>query len=58
MGCEAIAHEADSGSRNNCFSKIMDIIHGKIQLVGQKYLDKTTLARKTRFGRHCAMLLQ
>ena len=29
----------------NCFSKI--------QLVGQKYQDKTTLASKTRFSRHC-----
>ena len=43
---ESIAHEASSqmahwlrgheGERNNCFSKI--------QLVGQKYQDKTTLA--------------
>ena len=24
-----------------------------IQLVGQKYQDKTTLASKTRFSRHC-----
>ena len=55
MGFESIAHEAEgrmgywlsgySGSRNNCFSKI--------QLVGQKYRDKTTLASKTRFSRHC-----
>ena len=29
----------------NCF--------GKIQLVGQKYRDKTTLASKTQFLRHC-----
>ena len=28
-----------------CFSEI--------QLVGQKYRDKTTLASKTRFSRHC-----
>ena len=44
MGSESIAHEAEhrkgywfrahSGSRNNCSSKI--------QLVGQKYRDKTT----------------
>ena len=33
MGSESIAHE---GERNNCFSKI--------QLVGQKCRDKTTLA--------------
>ena len=45
MGCESIAHEAEGrmgywlrsheGEGNNCFSKI--------QLVGQKYRDKTTL---------------
>ena len=44
MGTESIAHEAEGqmgywlrgheGERNNCFSKI--------QLVGQKYQDKTT----------------
>ena len=46
MGSESIAYEAEGrmgywlrgheGERNNCFSKI--------QLVGQKYRDKTTLA--------------
>ena len=46
MGSESIAHEAEGrmaywltaheGERNKCFSKI--------QLVGQKYRDKTTLA--------------
>ena len=46
MGSESIAHEdggqmgywlrGHEGSRKNCFSKI--------QLVGQKYRDKTTLA--------------
>ena len=46
MGSESIANEAEGrmgywlklheGERNNCFSKI--------QLVGQKYRDKTTLA--------------
>ena len=55
MGPESIAHEAEGrmhywlrgheGERNNCFSKI--------QLVGQKYRDKTTWASKTRFSRHC-----
>ena len=56
MGSESIAHEAEGrmgywlrgheGERNNyCFSKI--------QLVGQKYGDKTALASKTRFSRHC-----
>ena len=48
MGSESIAHEVEGrmgywlrgheGERNNCFSKI--------QLVGQKYWDKTTLATK------------
>ena len=33
------------GERNNCFIKIL--------LVGQKYRDKTTLASKTWFSRHC-----
>ena len=55
MGSESIAHEAEGrmgywlrgheGERNNCLSKI--------QLVGQKHRDKTTLASKTRFSRHC-----
>ena len=55
MGFESIAHEAEGqmgywlrgheGERNNCFSKI--------QLVDQKYRDKTTLASQTRFRCHC-----
>ena len=55
MDSESIAHEAagrmgyylrgHEGERNNCFSKI--------QVVGQKYRDKTTLASKTRFSCHC-----
>ena len=55
MGSDSIAHEAegrmgywlrgDEGERNNRFSKI--------QLVCQKYRDKTTLANKTWFSRHC-----
>ena len=55
MGSESIAHEAEGrigywlrgheGERNNSFSKI--------QLVGQKYRDKTTLGSKSRFIRHC-----
>ena len=54
MGSESIAHEAEGrmgywlrgyeGERNNCFSKI--------QIVGKKYGDKTTLASKTRFSHH------
>ena len=59
MGSESIAHEAQGrmglwltghvGERNNCFSNI--------QLFGQKYQDKTTLASKTRFSRLCFSLL-
>ena len=55
MGSESIAHEAEGqmgywlrgheGDRDNCFSKI--------QLVGQKYRDRTTLPSETRFSRHC-----
>ena len=56
MASESIAHEAfslmgywlrghEGGRDNNCFSKI--------QLVGQKYRDGTTLAGKTWFSRHC-----
>ena len=54
MGSESIAHEAEGrmgyplrgheGERNNCFRKI--------QLVGQKYRDKATLASKTPFKRN------
>ena len=54
MGSDSLAHEAEGrmgywlrgheGERNNFFSKI--------QLVGQKYPDKTTLARKTRCSRY------
>ena len=48
MGSESIAIDSEAmaeGERYNSFSKI--------QLVGQKYRDKTTLASKTRFSRHC-----
>ena len=55
MGSESIAHKAEGrmgywlrgheGERNNCFSKI--------QLVVQKYRDKTTIGSKMRFNRHC-----
>ena len=49
MAPESIADEAlkgHEGERNNyCFTKI--------QLGGQKYRDKTTLASKTGFNRHC-----
>ena len=47
MGSESTAHQArgHEGERNNCFSKI--------QLVGQRYGDKATLASKKRFSRRC-----
>ena len=41
MGYWLRGHE---GERNNCLV---------IQLVGQKYRDRTTLAGETRFSRHC-----
>ena len=41
MGYWLRGHEGGGGG-DNCF--------GKIQLVGQKYRDKTTLASKTRFS--------
>ena len=55
MSSKSVVHEAEGrmdywlsgheGERNNCFSKI--------QIGGQKYRDKTTLAGRTRFKRHC-----
>ena len=55
MGSGSVAYEAEGqmgywlrgheDERNNCFSKI--------QLVGQKYRNKTTLASETWFSRHC-----
>ena len=55
MGSGSVAYEAEGrmgywlrgheGERNNFFSKI--------QLAGQKYRNKTTLASKTWFSRHC-----
>ena len=57
MGSKPIAQEAEGwmgywlrgqeGKKNNPFSKI--------QLDGQKYRDKTTLASKTRFSHNCFM---
>ena len=59
MGSESIVYEAEGrvgywlrgheGERNDCFSKI--------QLVGQKYREKTTLASKTRFAKTSWILL-
>ena len=32
---------------------IIVLVKSNYSVVGQKYRDKTTLASKTRFGRHC-----
>ena len=42
MRSESIAHETRGQEAMS-----------KIQLVGQKYQDKTTLATETRFSHHC-----
>ena len=44
-GPHELLTQSGEDERNNCLSKI--------QLVGQKYQDKTTLASKTQFSRHC-----
>ena len=44
MGSESIAAE---------WAFDPEAMISKIQLAGQKYRDKTTLASKTRFRRHC-----
>ena len=49
MGSESIAHEAEWAIDSEAM-RARGII---IQLAGQKYRDKTTLASKTRFSRHC-----
>ena len=46
MGSDSIAHEAAK-------AREIIIFFSKIQLVGQKYGDETTLASKTRFSSHC-----
>ena len=63
MGSESIAHEAEGqigywlrgreSERNNNYSSHNNYCCSKFQLVGQKYWEKTTLANKTRFSRHC-----
>ena len=60
MGSESIAHKAESqmgywrrgheGERNDI---VKETCFRKIQLVSKKYRDKTTLASKTWFSRHC-----
>ena len=46
MGSESIAHEAEWAIDSEAMRA------RGIQLVGQKYRDKTTLASKTLFSRH------
>ena len=48
MGSESIAHKAEWAIDSEAM-RARGII---IQLVGQKYRDKTTLASKTLFSRH------
>ena len=50
MGSESIAYEAE-GWMGYCLRGHEGF--SKIQPVGQKYQDKTTLASKTWFGHHC-----
>ena len=50
MGSESIADEAE-GWMGYCLRGHEGF--RKIQLVGQKYQDKTTLASKTWFSHHC-----
>ena len=59
MGSESIAHEAEGrmgywlrgheDERNNCFSKI--------QLIGQKYRDKTTSAGSSSTNLNAALII-
>ena len=53
MGSDSIAHEAESRLGYRLGGHEAESCFSKIQLVGQKYRDKTTLASKTRFSRHC-----
>ena len=60
MGSESIAHHAEGRiglltQRNNNYSSLPHLAYcfSKIQLVGQKYRDRTTLTSETRFSRHC-----
>ena len=56
MGSDSLAHEAEGRMGywlRGHEGKPGIIVFSKIQPVGQKYPDKTTLARKTRFSRYC-----
>ena len=52
MGSESIAHEA-KGQMGYWVTGHEGERNSKTQLVGQKYWNKTTLASKTQFSRHC-----
>ena len=54
MGSDSLAHEpkAEWAIDSGAIRARGIIIFSKIQLVGQKYRDKTTLARKTRCRRY------
>ena len=55
MGSETIAHEIWPNAESVVDSEAMRArgIIPLVKLVGQKYRDKTILASKTRFSRHC-----
>ena len=53
MGSESIAQEAEGWIGYWLRGHEGKRSFSKIQLVGQKYWDKTTLASKTRSSRHC-----
>ena len=55
MGSESIAHEAEWAIDSEAIRGRGIIIYcfSKIQLVGQKYQDQSSLASKTRFSRRC-----
>ena len=53
MGSESKESEGLMGYWLRGHEREMDNCFSKIQLVGKKYRDKTTLASKTRFCGHC-----
>ena len=49
----SIADSYDCVKKNCMRARGIIVFFSKIQLVGQRYRDKTTEASKTRFSRHC-----
>ena len=49
MGSQSIAIDSEAMRARG----IIVLVKSNYSVVGQKYRDKTTLASKTRFGRHC-----